>query len=362
MHVILNEALAFNDVILLPRYSKIESRSKIDLTSILKTPSGKEFKFYLPLISSPMDTVTGPEMCYRMWQNGGLGILHRFCTIEEQVKMVHAVRTIEVKERAAAGSVSFSVIGAAIGANGDYLDRCRALIEAGISIICIDIAHGHTAVMKDALREVRKLVGNDVHIMAGNIVTPQAAIDLTEWGADSLRVGIGSGAACSTSIQTGHGLPLLQALLDITAELEYHNVNVTLIADGGIKKGGDAVKALAAGADFCMLGSLLAGSRAAPGEVVELEDGRRMKSYRGSASASAQKDAGKTKIYEEGVSTLVKYTSKIENTLEKLENGIRSGCSYSGANNIFELQQNSIAQKITNEAYIQATPHALGNK
>lgn len=236
MQIRQDEALAFNDVILLPRYSEIESRSKIDLTSILKTPNNKEFKFSLPLISSPMDTVTGPEMCYRMWQNGGLGILHRFCTIEEQVKMVHAVRTIEVKERAAAGSVSFSVIGAAIGANGDYLDRCRALIEAGISIICIDIAHGHTAVMKDALREVRKLVGNDVHIMAGNIVTPQAAIDLTEWGADSLRVGIGSGAACSTSIQTGHGLPLLQALLDITAELEYHNVNVTLIADGGIKK------------------------------------------------------------------------------------------------------------------------------
>jgi len=359
MYVLENEALAFNDIILIPRYSEIESRSKINLTSILRTPSGRQFKFYLPLISSPMDTVTGPEMCYRMWKNGGLGILHRFCTIEDQVKMVHAARAIEIKERGATDNISFSIIGAAIGANGDYLERCRALIDAGISIICIDIAHGHTAVMKEAITQVRKLVGNDVHIMAGNIVTTQAAIDLGNWGADSIRVGIGSGAACSTSIQTGHGLPLLQALLNITFQLKQIGSSTTLIADGGIKKGGDAVKALAAGAEFCMLGSLLAGSKASPGEVVELEDGRRMKSYRGSASTSAQKDAGKTKIYEEGVATLVKYTGDIENTLEKLENGIRSGCSYSGAYNIKELQRNSIAQKITNEAYIQATPHIL---
>lgn len=351
------EALAFNDIILLPQYSEIESRSSINLESSLYTKSGKQFVFGLPLISSPMDTVTGPEMCYWMWQNGGLGILHRFCSIEEQVAMVKEAKQLEIRERGAAGSVSLAIIGAAIGANGDFLERARALVEVGVKVLCIDIAHGHSLVMKKALEVLVKEMPDFVHLMAGNIATREALNDLLLWGADSVRVGIGSGAACSTSMQTGHGLSLLQSLLNV-CEGGIPS-RCTIIADGGIKKGGDATKAFAAGANFCMLGSLLAGTKASPGQIVN-QDGRYMKNYRGSASSSAQKDAGKTKIYEEGVSTLVPYTGKIENILERLENGIRSGLSYSGAKDLETFRNKVIAQRITNESYAQATPHILG--
>lgn len=355
MQIIQNEALAFNDIILLPQYSPIASRSKIDLSSRLYCKNGQYYEFRLPMISSPMDSVTGPEMCYWMWKNGGLGILHRFCSIEEQVKLVHeATEPRFLKELDSNETV---LLGAAIGANGDYLERARALVEAGIRIICVDIAHGHSEIMKTALETLCKELPDYVHIMAGNIATREALNDLIKWGADSIRVGIGSGAACSTSVQTGHGLPLLQSLLNTC----YGGVpsKISIIADGGIKKGGDAVKAFGAGADFCMLGSLLAGTKASPGEIVELEDGRYMKGYRGSASMAVQKASGKTKIYEEGVSALVKYTGKIENILEKLENGVRSGLSYTGASTIKEFKEKAIATRITNEAYMQATPHIL---
>lgn len=348
MRIIENAAIAFNDIIIPPSYSPLKSRSEIDLSSKLYTRSGAFYEFKLPLISSPMDSVTGAEMCYWMWKNGGLGILHRFCTIDEQVAMVEAAKALDEN----------IIIGAAIGANGDYLERCKALAVAGVKIICVDIAHGHSVTMKEALKEITAKLSDNIHIMAGNIATRGAMIDLLAWGANSVRVGIGSGAACSTSIQTGHGLPLLQSLLNVCDGGVPKNF--AIIADGGIKKGGDAVKSFAAGANFCMLGSLLAGTKASPGEIVELEDGRRMKSYRGSASMAVQKAAGKQKIYEEGVSALVRYTGKVENILEKLENGIRSGLSYSGAHNLEEFRKNVVAVRITNEAYVQATPHILG--
>lgn len=353
MQIDTEEALAFNDIILLPQYSEIESRSTINLNSELYTKSGKVLKFRLPLISAPMDTVTGPELCFRMWLNGGLGILHRFCSIDEQVAMVESV-----KEGRDGISGNNAIIGSAIGANGDYLERCEALVKAGVSIICIDIAHGHSLVMKKALEKLTAKLSGNIHIMAGNIATREASIDLQKWGADSIRAGIGSGAVCKTSITTAHGLPLLQVLLNIRNTTLYDTCQV--IADGGIKTGGDATKAFAAGANFCMLGSLLAGTKASPGEVTKLDDGRYMKSYRGSASNAAQRDAGKTKIYEEGISTLVPYTGKIENILEKLENGIRSGLSYSGCNNLEQFSRKAKARRITNEAYMQATPHILG--
>jgi len=348
MRIIEKEALAFNDIIIPPSYSPLISRSEISLNSKLYTRSDVCYEFKLPLISAPMDSVTGAEMCYWMWKNGGLGILHRFCSIDEQVEMVKAIKALDQN----------AIIGAAIGANGDYLERAKALEEAGIHIICVDIAHGHSITMKKALKALLPILSKDIHIMAGNIATREAMTDSMEWGANSVRVGIGSGAACSTSIQTGHGLPLLQCLLDVCEGGVPHNF--TVIADGGIKKGADAVKSFAAGADFCMMGSLLAGTKASPGEIVELEDGRMMKSYRGSASMAVQKATGKKKIYEEGVSALVRYTGKIENILEKLENGIRSGLSYSGAKDLKTFREKVVARRITNEAYTQATPHVLG--
>lgn len=339
------KALSFDDIDLLPQYSEVSSRSQVNTQMTLKTKSDINYTFKLPIISSPMKSVTEAEMCIRMDKNGGLGILHRFCSIEEQVFMVKTFFN----------EIPDGIIGAAIGANGDYLERAKQLVDAGVKIICVDIAHGHSAIMKLALEELNKILPTDVHIMAGNVATGIGFIDLEEWGADSVRVGISSGAACSTAIKTGHGLPTLQSI--IYANQARRGRNVQIIADGGMKKPGDLVKAFAAGADFCILGSLLAGTKASPGKIIKQEDGKWMKEYFGSASEKSQVLAGKTKVYEEGVSALVPYTGKLENTLESLYNGIVSGCSYSGVKDLLSLRHQAIYQEITTAGYLQAIPH-----
>jgi IMP dehydrogenase len=338
------KALSFDDIDLIPQYSEIESRSKIDTTMKLTTKSKVEYSFKLPIISSPMKSVTESEMCIRMHQNGGLGILHRFCSIEEQVEMVK----LFFKE------CPNGIIGAAIGVNGDYLERARTLVASGVQIICVDIAHGHSSLMKNALSELVKMLPPEIHIMAGNVATGFAYFELIKWGADSVKVGISSGAACSTAIKTGHGLPTLQSILDAHATT---TVEGQIIADGGIRKPGDLIKSYAAGADFCILGSMLAGTKASPGKIIHQEDGRWVKEYFGSASEKSQKLAGKTKIYEEGVASVVPYTGKIENTIESIYNGIVSGCSYSGVDKLSNLKYKACYQEITTAGYLQAVPH-----
>ena len=342
-----NYAIAFDDVDLIPRYSEVESRTKVDTTMSLKNKDGSEYIFKLPVISSPMQSVTESEMAFRIFLQGGLGLLHRFCSIEQQAGFVEICDP-------------YIIIGAAIGANGDYIERARALVDAGVSIICVDIAHGHSSIMKKALNELVKVLPPNVHLMAGNVATGEAFRDLANWGADSVRVGISSGAACSTAINTGHGLPTLQSIIDCEHEriLDPKLRSVAIIADGGIKKPGDLVKAYAAGADFCMLGSLLAGTKASPGNIVKTDDGRWMKEYFGSASYKAQKLAGKTKIHEEGVSALVPYTGKLENIIESIVNGVTSGCSYSGVNKLSDLKHHAMFRMITHAGFLQAIPHA----
>ena len=229
----MRRAICFDDVLLEPKFSDIESRSQIDLKTQL-TP-GKNDKLSLPIVSAPMDTVTGPEMAAAMHASGGLGVLHRYNTIEEQVLLVEEAIQL-------APGLNF---GAAIGTTDKYESRACALYEAGCRIFCLDVAHGHHDLMKKALTRLRKIFGNDVHLMAGNIATLEAFNDLSDWGADSIRVGVGGGSICSTRVQTGHGIPTLQSVIDCSMS----DRDATLIADGGIKNSGDMVKALAAGAD-----------------------------------------------------------------------------------------------------------------
>ena len=325
----IKQALCFDDVLLVPKHSSIKSRKEIDLASKLKNMDG--LTFHLPIVSSPMDTVTGSEMAMAMSKAGGLGIIHRYNSIGTQVDLIEQ-----------ASNLGTSPAGAAVGVTGDYLDRTSCAVRSGAKVICIDIAHGHHVLMERALKSIKDMFGNEIHVMAGNVATEKGFSQLARWGADSVRVGIGGGSICSTRIQTGHGVPTLQSILDC-AESQYFG-SVELIADGGIRSSGDIVKAYAAGADFVMLGSLLAGTDESPGDIVnymEMQGDqqvyRNYKVYRGMASVEAQIDWRGHSSSVEGVTTTLPMKGPVSDILASLENGIRSGLSYSGARTIVDL-------------------------
>ncbi|MEC9179125.1 MAG: IMP dehydrogenase [Pseudomonadota bacterium] len=334
--------ITFDDVLLVPQYSDIKSRTEVTLSSELS--EGLELR--VPIISAPMDTVCGRLMAERLAEFGGLGIIHRYNTIEKQATMV-----------AEASEGGLRNVGAAIGITGDYLDRAAALVEAGVTTLCLDVAHGDHVLMHVGAHNVIDAFGNKAHIMAGNIATYTGALALAQIGVDSVRVGIGGGSICSTRIQTGHGMPTLASVIDcVRAKEKFPDLKI--IADGGIKTSGDMVKALAAGADFVMVGSLLAGTAEAPGEIV-YKDGEKYKSYRGMASKDAQMDwRGKTSSLE-GVATVIPYKGQVFPVLSGLENGIRSGLSYSGARNLQELRESARFIRQTASGLAESNTHIM---
>ena len=332
----LKDCISFDDVLLVPKYSEIMSRKEISLNSKLDS----NIELCLPIISSPMDTVTEEKMVSSMSYHGGLGIIHRYNSIEEQVRIVSMCN-------------DSANIGAAIGVTGDYLERAIALKNSGVNIICVDIAHGHHAMMRHALFVLRNTFGDDIHIMAGNVATLDAFNDLADWGANSIRVGIGGGSICSTRIQTGHGMPTLQSVI----ECSMSDRDASLVADGGIKNSGDIVKCLAAGADFVMLGSILSGTTQSPGEVILEGDGKRSKIYRGMASKDAQMDWRGHTSSVEGVTSTVPFKGDLDNIMCDLKTNIRSGLSYTGARTISELQSKSTFVRQTTAGAIESSTH-----
>jgi IMP dehydrogenase len=338
-----NTGLTYEDVLLSPRFSDIRSRSEVEIGNLIAPHYLK-----VPILSAPMDTVTEGSMAQAMHECGGLGIIHRYNTIEEQIKIV---RTILKKRRTSKGVF----VGAAVGVTGDYYERAQELINLGVSIICLDIAHAHHILTKEALGFLKRDFPN-VHFMVGNVATRRAFADLCNWGADSIKVGIGGGSICSTRLKTGHGVPGLQAIIDCAQANEGNRA--LLIADGGIKTSGDIVKALAAGADFVMLGSLLAGTDESPGEIFDSE-GEKVKIYQGMASSEAQmKWKGKVSS-REGISTSIPYRGSVKNIIEDLTVGIRSGFSYSGARNIKELQNKAFFMRQTASGITESATHIL---
>ena len=333
------ESVCFNDVLLVPQMSSIISRADINITQSLYNHG----PLNLPIISSPMDTVTETSMSIAMHQSGGLGIVHRYNSIDEQANLV--------SDACIDGMCN---AGAAIGVSGEYLERARALYDAGARVICIDVAHGHHVLMRYALETLRNTFGTSIHVMAGNVATLEGFNALADWGADSIRVGIGGGSICSTRIQTGHGVPTLQSIIDCSRT----DRDASIIADGGIKTSGDAVKALAAGADFVMLGSMLSGTNETPGAYFR-KDGRAYKKYRGMASKEAQMDWRGYLSSREGVSTLVELKGSVIQVLEDIESGIRSGFSYSGASSIEELQVKARFIKQTSNGSAESESHIL---
>jgi len=337
----IQEAVTYSDVLLVPQYSDIKSRAEVKLTSNLS-----ENEFRLPIIASPMDTISEKNMAVAMADEGGLAIIHRYNTIKEQVNIVESSKASLVNPD--------SPVAAAIGTSGDYLERACALYEAGVRILCVDVAHGHHILMKNALRELRATFGDKVHIMAGNIATLEGYNDLVDWGADSVRCNIGGGSICSTRVQTGHGVPGLHTIIDCARS----DRNVPIIADGGIRNSGDIVKALAAGADFVMLGSLLSGTDETPGDIINTREGK-FKAYRGMASKDAQVEwRGRTASLE-GIATTVPCKGPVADILLELDRGIRSGLSYSGARTITELQAKARFIRQTSSGQTESGTHIL---
>lgn len=341
-------ALSFDDVLLVPQHSKIRSRSSIDLTVELENVP----KMALPIFSAPMDTVTGSRVAYEMTNHGGIGIVHRYNTPEEQALIVSSVMDRFDNE----GTAGHRTVGAAVGVSGDYLSRAEKVFQAGARILCVDVAHGDHVLALDAVRELRKTFGDRVHIMAGNVATLEGFDALAAAGANSIRVGIGGGSICSTRIQTGHGVPTLQSVIDCSRSS--YAGDVKLIADGGIKNSGDIVKAYAAGADAVMVGSLLSGTDESPGKMVVV-DGKEKRTYRGMASVEAQIDWRGHAASEEGVSAYVDPKGPLSSILKGLAKGIRSGFSYSGCTNLREFHAKAKFIRITASGMSESKTHIL---
>ena len=337
----IRECLSFDDVLLVPKFSMLGSRKDADLWTNFMDGCDLE----LPIISSPMDTVTGTDMALAMNSSGGMGIVHRYNTIEEQAAMV-----TELSE------AGVDPIAVAIGATGDFFERARELVSRGAKVLCVDIAHGHHLLLRNALSALKNEFGADVHLMAGNVATLNAFNDVSDWGADSIRVGVGGGSCCSTRITTGHGVPTFQSIMDCSES----DRDALIIADGGIKNSGDIVKAYGAGADFVMLGSLLAGTDEAPGDITTNVSGEKYKYFRGMASRKAQVEWRGWSSTPEGVSTMIPYKGPVGDILADLRGGIASGVSYSGAFGLKDLRRNVEFIRQTSAGMSESRAHILG--
>lgn len=337
----------YDDIQLVPAYSEIHSRSHISLKTKLST----SYDLPIPIVASPMDTVCGYEMAKKMFQLGGIGFIHRFDSRGIQADYVRELVNY-VKENPHTdvwGENTKIPIGAAIGVSYDDKKRVENLLNAGVNVILIDVAHGHHIKVKEMVEWLVKYTPEDVDIIAGNIATAQAAKDLEEWGVNGLRVGIGGGSLCTTRTQTGFGVPNVSALEEIVSV-----ASTPVMADGGIRTSGDIVKALALGASTVMLGSLIAGTEEAPGSIVETPQGL-YKRYRGSASIETKMANGQQIRNVEGVSTTIPYKGGVKFIINGLLDGIRSGLSYGGAENLSQFHPDYVV--VTNSGIIEAKPH-----
>ncbi len=341
-------ALTYDDVLLVPQFSKVKSRSQVSL----KTRITPNIELNLPVISINMDTVTGVDMAIAMYQAGGISFYPRFASPDIQAK--------EIKEVFKAGC---NVI-PAVGIKESEFERVKTLVKAGAKAITIDVAHGHLEAALNFLKKIKKTYPK-LEVISGVIATYEGARDLFKAGADAVRVGVGPGTICTTRQVTGSGVPQITATMEAyRAGLEFGR---PIITDGGTKTTGDIVKALAAGANAVTVGSQLAGTDEATGELVE-KDGKRYKRYNGSTSQTekirqmkkhSQDKSAEYIYYIEGVEAMVPYKGPVKNVLAAMEKGIRSGLSYSGAFNIVELHQKARFIRVTPISAAENGPHGV---
>lgn len=330
-------AITFDDVLLVPAYNHHESRRVVDISM---TDRLGKLSLKLPVISSNMDTITGSNMANFMGEKGGIGALHRFMSVEENIAEFKRCKT---------------KVFVSVGCSDSELQRAEALRDAGADYFCVDVAHAHAKYVGKTLKNLRKLLGSRC-IMAGNVATYAGADYLASCGADIIKAGIGGGSVCSTRIKTGFGIPMLTCIQDCARS------DRSIVADGGIRTPGDIVKALAFGADFIMTGGMLAGTEPTPGETQTKADGRKVKLYRGMASREAQ-EAFLGQMHEwktaEGVAIEVAYRNDQDAIIADIVGGLRSGLTYAGADTISELQRKLNYVTVTAAGRVESMPHKL---
>jgi len=344
--------LTFDDVQILPTFSRVSSRSLVDLTS--NFTQNKIIK--LPFVSAPMKTVSGYQMLKTLNDLGGVGILHRFMTIDEQNDIVKKLKDDSV-----------SIIAVSIGVNGDCIERALDSIRNGANVILIDVAHGATKLVQNVVNTLKKEIPSNVDIIAGNVATYEETLYLLEIGVDAVRVGIGGGSLCETRIRTGIGVPQLTAIDEAVRAKKYFmsnnkDKNPTIIADGGIRYIGDIAKAIGCGADTVMMGSMFAGTDETPGDIQHIgvqPNVRIVKKFYGSASLESKENNNQEKRHIEGNSTYVEYKGTVKTIIEQLSDGLRSSMSYTDSLNINEFQTNCSFIRTTPSSIKEAYPHLL---
>ena len=335
----LKTALTYDDIQLVPSYSAVKTRTSVDLSCKIS----RNYTINIPIVASPMDTVCGYDMAIRLHKLGGVGCIHRFNTIEQQANIVTKLsETIDNKK--------FPIM-VAIGVQEEDRDRALECVIRGANVFIIDVAHGDHANVVSMIKWCKENLPDHVDIIAGNIATADSAIRLQEAGADGLRVGIGGGSLCTTRIKTGFGVPNVTCLEEILKVAE-----VPIMADGGIRTSGDIAKALAVGADCVMLGSLLAGTQESPGKIIE-RGNTLYKRYRGSASLETKTTHGQAERNVEGESTTIPFKGGAKFIINGLIDGVRSACSYAGANSLSEFHPKYV--RVTNAGLTEGKPHLL---
>ena len=347
--VAITEALTFDDVLLLPRYSSI-----LPATTNISLHLTNKITLKVPFLSSAMDTVTESKMAIAIAKEGGLGIIHRNLDIKNQSREIKKVKNKKY------------LVGAAIGTNKEDFDRARSLVSHGVDLIVIDTAHGHSEKVLRTLTNIKKIIKN-VPICVGNIATGEAAKKLYNSGADIIKVGIGPGSICTTRMVAGVGVPQISAIMEVKKALNKKKIKI--ISDGGIKFSGDIAKALAAGADAIMMGSIFAGTEESPGKKFKF-NGKIYKQYRGMGSIGAmsagsanryfqKKFKDKSKFVPEGVEGRVEYKGKVSNIIYQLQGGLRSSMGYIGAKNLEEINKKAKFIKITKAGFYESMVHSV---
>lgn len=341
--------LAFDDVLLLPGYSEVRRR-KVDTSAYLTD----KIKLTIPFVSSPMDTVTEDRLALALSKAGGFGIIHRNLPIREQARQVQKVKRKGQR------------VGAAVGVGADLKERVRQLVTAGADAICVDSGHGLSQTVIEATKWIRANFPQ-VQLISGNVATPAGVKQLARAGASALRVGMGPGSICTTRVISGMGVPQFTAIQLCVAAAKKNGVKI--IADGGVKFSGDGVKALAAGADTVMMGSIFAATKEAPGEVVE-HDGKCYKYYRGMGSVKAMQEGSASRygqeneikvedLVAEGVEGLVEYKGTVAELLHQFVGGLRAGLYYVGAKNLRQLRKKAQFIQITPASLGESHPHSI---
>ena len=346
----IKEALTFDDVTLAPNYSEVLP-SEVSTKTILS----KNLILEIPLLSSAMDTVTESKMAIAIAKAGGIGIIHRNLDIKKQISEIKKVQSKNL------------IVGAAVGAGPKELKRAETILKENVDLIVVDTAHGHTKKVAEIIKKIKKKKPNQTALCAGNVATAEAAKFLVKLGVDIIKVGIGPGSICTTRLVAGIGVPQLSAILE--AKKGVKNKKVSIISDGGIKFSGDIAKALAAGADAVMIGSLFAGTIEAPGKVIK-KNGQLYKNFRGMGSVGAMNKGSADRYFQkiqkntskyvpEGVEGLVKFKGNVEKIIYKLIGGLKSSMGYLGSKKIINLRKKPKFVKITKAGFYESMVHNI---